>query len=408
MSDPDGSRFMRRALALAARATGDTSPNPLVGAVVVREGRVAGEGYHRRAGGEHAEREALRRAGSRARGATLYVTLEPCVHRGRTPPCAGAIVAAGIARVVVAIEDPDTRVRGRGVRLLQRAGIDVEIGDGAAAAREQNRAYIKHRSTGSPFVTLKIAQSRDGFVTARKGERTPITGAAAARETRRERIENDVVMIGVDTAIVDDPELTVRPPHARVVPYIRVVVDSRGRIPLSSRIVRDQRVACTIVATTSAMPRAVRAALKRKRVQVLVCKNTRGGRVDLRDLLARLGRQGHLSVLCEAGPTLARALLTARCVDRILWFIAPTRLDGTRPGFKPVEAPTAPRAHIVGVRRIGRDVLVSAVPEVQRSSPDSSRTKARSSASARRRARAGSSSRTRASAKTKRRARAST
>jgi diaminohydroxyphosphoribosylaminopyrimidine deaminase/5-amino-6-(5-phosphoribosylamino)uracil reductase len=401
---------MRRALALAARAMGDTSPNPLVGAVIVRDGRVVGEGFHRRAGAAHAERVALRVAGARARGATLYSTLEPCAHQGRTPPCTSAIIAAGIARVVIAIDDPDRQVNGRGVVALRKAGIEVDIGDGAAEAREQNRAYLTQRTRGRPFVTLKIAQTLDGYIARRKGERTPITGAAAARFTRRERIEHDVVMIGVGTAIVDDPLLTVRPPHRRAVPYTRVVVDSRGRIPLHSKLVTDQRSARTIVATTRAMPRAVRAALKKYRVQVMVCRRTLAGRVDMRDLLARLGRQGHLSVLCEAGPTLARALLSARLVDRIHWLIAPIRFDATParngPRSRPVQAPPVPRARVEAVRKIGRDTFISAVPEVQPSSPDSSRIKARSSALARSLARAGSSSKVRRSAKAKRRARA--
>ncbi|HLN47070.1 MAG TPA: bifunctional diaminohydroxyphosphoribosylaminopyrimidine deaminase/5-amino-6-(5-phosphoribosylamino)uracil reductase RibD [Magnetospirillaceae bacterium] len=404
------STHMRRALALAARATGDTSPNPLVGAVIVRDGRVVGQGFHRRAGSPHAERVALRDAGARARGATLYSTLEPCAHYGRTPPCTTAIIAAGITRVVIALEDPDAKVRGRGIAALRRAGIDVEIGDGAAEAREQNRAYITQRTYGRPFVTLKIAQTLDGYMARRKGERTPITGAAAARFTRRERIEHDVVMIGVGTAIVDDPLLTVRPPHRRAVPYIRVVVDSRGRIPLGSKLVTDQRAARTIVATTRAMPRAVRAALDKHRVQVMICASTRDGRVDMRDLLARLGRQGHLSVLCEAGPTLARSLLSARLVDRIHWLIAPIRFDVTParndPRSRPVQAPPVPRARVETVRAIGRDTFISAGLEVHLSSRVSSRIKARSSASARSRARGASSSKVRPSAKAKRRARA--
>ncbi|HME82279.1 MAG TPA: bifunctional diaminohydroxyphosphoribosylaminopyrimidine deaminase/5-amino-6-(5-phosphoribosylamino)uracil reductase RibD [Candidatus Eremiobacteraceae bacterium] len=404
------SAYMKRALALAARASGDTSPNPLVGAVVVRDGHVVGEGFHRRAGAAHAERVALRKAGARSRGATLYSTLEPCAHRGRTPPCTSAIIAAGIKRVTIAIEDPDSKVNGRGIAAMRRAGIEVEIGDGASSAREQNRAYIAQRTTGRPFVTLKIAQTLDGYVARRKGERTQITGPAAARFTRRQRIEHDVVMVGVETAIVDDPMLTVRPPHRRAVPYVRVVVDSRGRIPLHAKLITDQRSARTIVATTHAMPAAVRAALVARGVHVMNCKRTSAGRVDLRDLLARLGRQGHLSVLCEAGPTLARALVSARLVDRIHWLIAPIRFGVTLarngPRTRPVQAPLMPRAHVERVRRIGRDTLIEAAPEVHSSSPDSSRIVARSSASARGRARAGSSSKARRSAKPKRRAQA--
>jgi len=387
---------MRRALALAARAVGDTSPNPLVGAVVVVNGKIVGEGYHRRAGAPHAEREALRVAGTRARGATMYVTLEPCTHRGRTGPCVPAIVAAGIARVIVAMEDPDTRVRGRGIARLRRAGVKVEVGDGETLARKLNRAYIKQRTTGRPYVTLKIAQTQDGFVARRQGERTAITGTQAARFTRHERIEHDAVMIGVDTAIIDDPQLTVRPPHERAVPYTRIIVDSRGRLPLHGKLVRDRRGACTIVATTRAMPRTIRSSLQHRGIEVFVCKRTADGRVDLRDLLASLGRQGMLSVLCEAGPKLARGLLSARCVDAIHWLIAPTRFGSTPAAAQAaVAAPVVRRARVTEVRRLGRDVLVKAEMEVRASSRGSSNTRVSSAQLRTIRARTNSRSKTR-------------
>jgi diaminohydroxyphosphoribosylaminopyrimidine deaminase/5-amino-6-(5-phosphoribosylamino)uracil reductase len=387
---------MRRALALAARAIGDTSPNPLVGAVIVARSRVVGEGYHRRAGAPHAEREALRKAGPRARGATMYVTLEPCVHRGRTPPCAPAIVKAGITRVVIATQDPDRKVRGRGIAALRRAGVEVVVGDGAELARAQNRAYIKHRTTGRPYVTLKVAQTLDGYIARRAGERTQITGTQAASLTRALRIAHDAVMVGVNTAVVDDPLLSVRPPHRRAVPYTSIVVDSRGRLPLGTRLARRRRGARTIVATTRAMSSATRAALERRGVSVLVCKQTARGRVDLEYLLARLGRQGMLSVLCEGGPTLARGLLTARRVDSIHWFIAPSRFGATpAAAAAAVAAPVVRGAHIVRVQRLGRDVLVEAIAEERASSRDSSIMKARYAAPKTAPARAAFSSKTR-------------
>jgi diaminohydroxyphosphoribosylaminopyrimidine deaminase/5-amino-6-(5-phosphoribosylamino)uracil reductase len=326
----------------------------------------------------------------------MYVTLEPCAHRGRTPPCAPALVKAGIARVVVAMQDPDRHVRGRGIALLRRAGVDVAVGDGATQARDQNRAYIKHRTTGRPYVTLKVAQTQDGFVARRAGERAQITGAQAARFTRAQRIAHDAVMIGVDTAIVDDPLLTVRPPRQRAVPYTRIVVDSRGRLPLHAKLVRSRRAARTIVATTRDMPAVTRAALERLGTSVLVCKKTARGRVDLDDLLARLARQGMLSVLCEGGPTLARGLLTAHRVDSIHWLIAPTRFGATpRAAAASVAAPVVRGARIVRVRRLGHDVLVEGTTEGRASSPDSSIMKARSAASRTPRARGGSSSKAR-------------
>ena len=403
------SRYMRRALELAQRGTGDTSPNPLVGAVIVNGNRVVGEGFHTRAGAAHAEVDALRRAGSCARGATMYVTLEPCAHRGRTPPCVDAIVRAGIARVVIAIEDPDRKVRGRGIRRLRRAGVKVSVGDGQSLAREQNRAYIKHRETGSPYVTLKLAQSLDGFIARRQGERTRISGPQAARFTRALRIENDAVMIGAGTAIVDDPQLTVRPPHKRAVAYRRIVVDSRGRVPISAKIFRDQRAAPTTIATTAAMPQRVRAALRRRNVDIIMCKRDARGRIDVRDMLARLGRQGVLSVLCEGGAQLSRALLAARRVDRIHWLVAPLLFGANSSGAAhAVAGPVAARARTLAVARLGRDVLVTATPEGRTSSPDSSRTPDRSRKAKRTAARAGSSSSAARLRKAKRPARAST
>jgi len=385
------SRYMQRALALAARAMGDTSPNPLVGAVIVADGKVVGEGYHHRAGAPHAEREALKAAGKRARGATLYVTLEPCVHRGRTPPCVPALIAAGIARVIIAIEDPDEHVRGKGIEQLKRAGIAVETGDGSDEAREQNRAYLKQRTTGWPYVTLKIAQTTDGYVARAKGERTNITGAQSAAFTRRLRIEHDAVLVGVDTIVVDDPLLTVRPRKRRAVPYARIVVDSRGRTPLDARVVRTARATRTIVATTRAMPPAQRKLYERRGVDVMICETDRTGRVNIADLLDKLGRQGSLSVLCESGPRIACALFEAGLVDRVHWLIAPTIFGPAAAGVA-VAAPPITRARVVAALRLGSDTLITATPENRLSSQDSSRISARSSASRRMKARDASSS----------------
>ena len=382
---------MQRALSLAARATGDTSPNPLVGAVIVADGKIAGEGYHHRAGAPHAEREALKAAGERARGATMFVTLEPCVHRGRTAPCVPALIGAGIARVVIAIEDPDEHVRGRGIKQLARAGIAVETGDGCEHAREQNRAYLKQRTTGRPYVTLKIAQTTDGYVARAKGERTNITGAQSAAFTRRLRIEHDAVMVGVETVVVDDPLLTVHPPKRRAVPSVRIIVDSGGRTPLDARVVRTARTTRTIVATTRALPLAQRKRYQRRGVEVMTCESDRTGRVNIADMLHKLGRQGSLSVLCEGGPRIARALLEAGLVDRVHWLIAPTSFGPAAEGVA-VAAPPITHVRVVAARRLGRDMLITATPENRSSSRDSSRISARSSASRRMKARDASSS----------------
>lgn len=359
----DDKSCMKRALALAVLGKGNTSPNPMVGAVVALEdGNIVGNGFHSRAGAQHAEAVALQAAGEKARGASLYVTLEPCTHQGRTPPCVDAILHAGVTRVVVATEDPDERARGKGIARLRAAGVTVDVGLCEAQARELNRLYFRHRTTGRPFVTLKMASSLDGAVAVKPKTRTQLTGERAASFVRSLRIEHDAVMVGVGTVLVDDPLLTVRPRHIRSIPYTRIVVDSAGRIPLDSLVVRDQSVARTIVATTEAMPQATRDALVASGAEVIECTATESGRVDLNDLLKQLGERATLGVLCEGGPTLAAALLRAGCVDHAYWIFAPLLL-GTS-SLAPALIDTAPLnlpIKIVDVRRLGEDLVVSAV-----------------------------------------------
>ncbi len=358
------SRFMREALRLAARAKGNTSPNPLVGAVVVRDNAIVGRGFHARAGAAHAEAVALLEAGESARGALLYVTLEPCAHHGRTPPCVDAIASAGIAQVIVAMQDPDEKMRGAGIRALRGRGIETQSGDGADDALRLNRAYDKHRTTGRPFVTLKMAQSLDGFAARRSGERTQLTGAEAAKFVRQLRYEHDAVMIGVGTATADDPQLTVRPYKQRAVPFTRIVLDSRGRISPRLRLIRDQKRARTIIATTPAISDAARAALEKRGVEVLVTGADAQGRIDLNALLATLGGRGMLSVLCEGGPTVASALLAEHLVDALCLLVAPVILGAGHdvvPAFKAIEDM---RVHVDDVLRLGVDTLISATTEV--------------------------------------------
>lgn len=361
MDDP---RWMRRALALAARGTGNTSPNPMVGAVVVApDGTLVGSGFHSRAGAQHAETEALAQAGDRARGATLYVTLEPCAHHGRTPPCADAIAAAGIRRVVAAMQDPDSHVNGRGLDRLRATGIDVTAGVLENEACELNAAYVHHRTTGMPLLALKMAQTKDGAVGASRTERRRLTGPLADAFVRELRMEYDAVMVGVDTVIVDDPQLTVRPPVQRAVEYLRVVVDSRGRIPLGSRLVQDRSQARTLVATTGEMPSNVRDRLTQAGVEILECARDERGRVDVRDLMRRLGERDVLSVLCEGGPTLAGSLVSAGLVDRFFWLIAPFTIGaGKKIPVLALESKLALELDVDAVTQLGDDVLVSARP----------------------------------------------
>ncbi|MGH7265650.1 MAG: bifunctional diaminohydroxyphosphoribosylaminopyrimidine deaminase/5-amino-6-(5-phosphoribosylamino)uracil reductase RibD, partial [Candidatus Rokuibacteriota bacterium] len=234
----DDREWMARALALAARGSGLTSPNPAVGAVIVRDGTVVGEGWHSMAGALHAEAEALAAAGARARGATCYVTLEPCAHHGRTPPCVEALIASGVARVVAACRDPHPLVDGRGLARLGAAGVDVAVGVGEPEARALNRAFFVAVAAGRPHVTLKSAMTLDGKIAAWDGESRWITGKAARREAHRLRFAADAVLVGIGTVLRDDPELTVRVPDAPPKEPFRVVADSRLRIPPDARLLR--------------------------------------------------------------------------------------------------------------------------------------------------------------------------
>jgi diaminohydroxyphosphoribosylaminopyrimidine deaminase/5-amino-6-(5-phosphoribosylamino)uracil reductase len=314
---------MRRALRLAARGAGRTAPNPMVGAVIVAGEAVVGEGHHPRLGDAHAEVHALRAAGDRTRGATLYVTLEPCAHHGRTPPCAEAVIAAGIRRVVAAIEDPDPRVAGRGFALLRAAGIEVECGLLAGDAREQNRAYLKAVRTGLPWVTLKMAMSLDGKTATRTGDSRWITGEAARRFVHRLRDRHDAVLIGSGTALADDPSLTARLPGARS--PLRVVADTRARLRPDSVLARTAAETPTLLLVG---PGAKTGELEALGVHV-VRVPTAGVGLDLGEGLRRLAARGVHSVLCEGGASLAGALLDAGLVDELAWFIAPRIVGGS-------------------------------------------------------------------------------
>lgn len=357
----DDKRYMRAALELAKNGLGQTSPNPMVGAVVIdMGGAIVGRGHHEKAGADHAEVVALHEAGEKARGATLYVSLEPCIHQGRTPPCVEAIVNAGIARVISAMEDPDSRVRGAGHARLREHGIHVEVGVGAEDAMRLNRAYVHHRKTGRPFVTLKMAQSLDGNVASRSGERRQLTGKRAANFVRKLRFEHDAVMVGVRTVRIDDPQLTVRPFKPRAVPYTRVIVDGRGSIPLKARVTKDQLRAKTIVATTDLMPVATRDALVKRGVSILECARDEHGLVDLSDLLKKLGEANIISLLCEGGPTLAASLLRGRHVSHVYWLVAPLLLGGEDAVPVIGNGLLNVQLRLDNIRRLADDVLISA------------------------------------------------
>ncbi len=333
--------YMRRAFSLARRAEGRTSPNPMVGAVIVKDGRVVGEGYHRRAGERHAEAEALSAAGEAARGATMYVTLEPCAHYGRTPPCVDAIIAAGIAEVYYAVSDPNPRVNGKAHARLEAAGVITRRGPCEEEARELNRPFFKHVMTGRPFVTAKFAMSLDGKIATRSGDSRWISNEAARRRAHELRNVTDAILIGAGTVISDDPRLTTRlsAPAARsarggsdapadIRHPLRIVADSRGRAPLQSRVFDPALPGKTALATTSAAPSAHRAALTARGVEVWELPAAEDGRVSLTALLDEIGRRGMLTLLVEGGSELLGAFFAEKLVDRVWAFVAPIIIGG--------------------------------------------------------------------------------
>ncbi len=310
---------MRQAIALARRGLGRTSPNPPVGAVVVARGRIVGRGWHRRPGALHGEAAALRAAGRRARGATLYVTLEPCNHHGRTPPCTEAILAAGVRRVVFGARDPNPHVRGRGAARLRRAGVTVVGGVERAACEEVVAGFTSLVKRGRPLVTLKLAATLDGRIATRTGESRWISGPQARGLVHRWRDEMDAVMVGIGTVLADDPRLTCRRRGGR--DPLRVIIDSRLRIPLGALVLTKEAAPATLLASVIAQGRKL-SALRTRGATVLSLPG-RGGRVSLRRLFDELGRRGIASVLLEGGATLAAAALREGLVDRVALFVTP-------------------------------------------------------------------------------------
>ncbi|MDQ6919651.1 MAG: bifunctional diaminohydroxyphosphoribosylaminopyrimidine deaminase/5-amino-6-(5-phosphoribosylamino)uracil reductase RibD [Candidatus Dormibacteraeota bacterium] len=356
---------MGRALELAARARHLTSPNPMVGAIVLDgSGEFAGEGFHARSGEPHAETLAMERAGARARGGTLYVTLEPCSHQGRTAPCADAVVAAGVTRVVVAMEDPDRRVAGGGIRRMREAGISVEVGLEEEAARRLNRFYVKQRTTGLPWVTARFAASLDGKIATATGESRWITSEAARLESHRLREQHDAILVGAGTVAADDPELSNRLPEAARQP-LRVVLDSKLRTPLTAKVLAGlDRQPTLVVTTPQAGERAIAALGKTGAEVVTVDAAGPEQRVDLAQLLKLLGDRGLLSVLVEGGGEVTGAFFDSHLVDGVVAFLAPLIIGGKEApgavgGKGARQLADAFRLTNLEMRRIGDDILVS-------------------------------------------------
>jgi len=321
-------RFMRRALELADRGRGLTLPNPMVGAVVVTPaGEVVGEGFHAKAGGPHAEVEALRAAGARARGATIYVTLEPCSHQGRTPPCAVAVVEAGVARVVAAVADPNPLVSGRGIAILREAGVEVVTGVGAADAERQNRVFFTAMRERRPHVTLKAAMTLDGKIADLHGASKWITGEAARRSAHRLRSESDAIVVGVGTVLRDDPELTVRLDRPWPREPLLVVLDTAARTPREARLIRAGAPERALIVVGAEAPEDRTRALAAAGASIVRCR-TADGRVSLESLLTELFAREIRAVLVEGGGEVHASFLDAGLLDRVAVYVAPLLVGG--------------------------------------------------------------------------------
>ena len=315
-------RFMRLALSLGRRGLGRTWPNPAVGAVIVRDEEIVGRGWTQPGGRPHAEIEALRRAGAMARGATLYVTLEPCSHHGKSPPCADAVIASGIARVVSAMEDPNPEVGGRGHARLRSAGIAVDVGIEAATARRDHAGHIRRMRDGRPQVMLKLAISADGKAAGAGRKRVPITGNAVRDRVHLMRAESDAIMIGIGTALADDPVLTCRLPGMAKMSPTRVVLDAGLRLPLQSRLLATAGEMPLLIMAGKHAPAASEIAVRQHGAEVVRVAETEG-RLDLREVLNLLAQRGITRLMVEGGPTVASALIEADLVDEAVFFHSP-------------------------------------------------------------------------------------
>ncbi|HYT58102.1 MAG TPA: bifunctional diaminohydroxyphosphoribosylaminopyrimidine deaminase/5-amino-6-(5-phosphoribosylamino)uracil reductase RibD [Verrucomicrobiae bacterium] len=352
--------YLRMARRLARKAEGRTSPNPIVGAVIVRDGKIVGTGYHQFAGGDHAEIAALKRAGPKARGATLYITLEPCSYQGRTPPCTRALIGAGIKEVVAATRDPNPLVAGRGFRQLRRAGMIVRVGLFEAECRALIEPFSKYITRRLPFVTLKLAATLDGKIAAVSGDARWISNAESRRSVHRLRNQVDAVLVGVETVRADDPRLTCRIPRGRN-PW-RVILDNRLRIPISAQVLRQRDPQKTIIATSTAA-----SATKARAIEALGAKvwrlPLRQDKVSWLPLLKKLASFGIVSVMIEGGATIASSALKEEIVDKVIFFYAPkilggdgrVMLDGL--GIRQVRQ-SLPIKHLQ-VRKSGGDLIVS-------------------------------------------------
>ncbi len=357
---------MQRALALSKEATGKVSPNPAVGAVVVADGQVVGEGFTQPPGGAHAEIVALESAGGAARGATVYVTLEPCSHHGRTPPCADALLAAGVSRVVFAIEDPDPRVGGQGRSVLEAAGAEVEQGDGEDEASQTLEAYIKQRRTGLPFVVVKYAASLDGRIAASSGDSRWVSGPETLKWAHANRPAMDAMLVGSSTVLVDNPQLTARPEGvAEPRQPLRVVLDSSGRISSEARVLAGP--GRRLVATTEKSAATWRQKIESSGAEVLVLPADQSGHVSLQALMPELAARDVLTLLVEGGGVVIGSFFDQRLVDKVTIILAPIVIGAASApapvaGVGALRMAGAVRLRDLTIDRLGDDILVTGYP----------------------------------------------
>lgn len=356
-------KYMRRAMELAALGEGKVNPNPLVGAVIVKAGKIIGEGWHEYYGGWHAERNAFMKCSEDTSGATLYVTLEPCCHYGKTPPCTEIIMERGIGRVVIGLTDPNPLVAGKGLRLLQDAGIEVTAGVEEEALREQNRVFLKYITCRKPWMVLKTAMTLDGKIASYTGDSKWVTSETARKRVQQLRSKYMGIMVGIGTVIADDPMLNCRL-EGDVRQPVRIIVDSGAHIPLDSQLVETACSYRTLVACTASADGEKRKLLNRAGVGVLLCKE-REGKVDLEDLMCLLGEEGIDSVLLEGGGELNYSFIQQKLIDEIYAFIAP-KIIGGREAKTPVEGQgmekmsEALELEKLRIEKIGEDVLLRA------------------------------------------------
>lgn len=357
-SDTD---YMNIALALAEKGRGHTAPNPMVGAVIVKQGKIIGRGYHQAAGGPHAEVNAIADAGGGTVGATMYVTLEPCNHHGRTPPCTNAIINAGIARVVVAMDDPNPGVAGGGCDFLRKNGVSVVTGVCESAAQKQNVFFIKHVQTGMPYVILKCAATLDGKIATQTGDSKWITGTEARGYVHQIRHAVDGILVGVDTVKADNPRLTTRIDDPVGKNPVRIILDTHLTIPEHAGIISEKQASGTIVATGGDGSEERKKTLTARGVRILEIP-LKDGRVDPYRLMEKLGKMGITSILVEGGSKVSASMLNAGVVDRICFFYAPKILAGDGisicSGAGPEKMAAAIRVENIEIKRFGNDILV--------------------------------------------------